>query len=141
MAASCCWPETDGTLYPQSLKTGRISCISFFGKLFEQRGVEGLTSFDMGGSAGFLSTAQEGDGSAWRHHEGGEWAFPPHAGGERLDVSARAPDRNKEALPPAAGHPSGARHRPEGADASHNGKTFGAQAILLSGTGHQFLHP
>src|ERR1700704_7208790 len=27
--------------------------------LFEQRGIEGLTSFDMGGSAGFLSTAQE----------------------------------------------------------------------------------
>ena len=30
-------------------------------KLFEQRGIEGLTSFDMGGSAGFLSAAQEGD--------------------------------------------------------------------------------
>jgi transposase len=28
-------------------------------KLFEQRGIEGLTSFDMGGSAGFLSAAQE----------------------------------------------------------------------------------
>src|SRR6202451_4848737 len=28
-------------------------------KLFEQRGIDGLTSFDMGGSAGFLSTAQE----------------------------------------------------------------------------------
>jgi transposase len=28
-------------------------------KLFEQRGIEGLTSFDMGGSAGFLTTAQE----------------------------------------------------------------------------------
>jgi transposase len=28
-------------------------------KLFEQRGVEGLTSFDMGGSASFLSAAQE----------------------------------------------------------------------------------
>src|SRR6202047_2516766 len=28
-------------------------------KLFEQRGIEGLTSFDMGGSAGFLSVAQE----------------------------------------------------------------------------------
>ena len=28
-------------------------------KLFEQRGFEGLTSFDMGGSAGFLSAAQE----------------------------------------------------------------------------------
>src|SRR6202047_898743 len=28
-------------------------------KLFEQRGIEGLTSFDMGGSAGFLSTGQE----------------------------------------------------------------------------------
>src|SRR6201998_3109042 len=28
-------------------------------KLFEQRGIEGLTSFDLGGSAGFLSAAQE----------------------------------------------------------------------------------
>jgi transposase len=28
-------------------------------RLFEQRGIEGLTSFDMGGSAGFLSSAQE----------------------------------------------------------------------------------
>jgi transposase len=28
-------------------------------KLFEQCGIEGLTGFDMGGSAGFLSTAQE----------------------------------------------------------------------------------
>jgi transposase len=28
-------------------------------KLFEQRGIEGLSGFDMGGSAGFLSTAQE----------------------------------------------------------------------------------
>ena len=28
-------------------------------KLFEQRGIEGLTSFDIGGSAGFLSAAQE----------------------------------------------------------------------------------
>jgi transposase len=28
-------------------------------KLFEQRGIEGLTSFDMGGSAAFLSAAQE----------------------------------------------------------------------------------
>src|SRR5260370_17211609 len=28
-------------------------------KLFEQRGMEGLTSFDMGGSASFLSAAQE----------------------------------------------------------------------------------
>jgi transposase len=28
-------------------------------KVFEQRGIEGLTSFDMGGSAGFLSAAQE----------------------------------------------------------------------------------
>jgi transposase len=28
-------------------------------KLFEQRGIEGLTSFEMGGSAGFLSAAQE----------------------------------------------------------------------------------
>jgi transposase len=28
-------------------------------KLFEQRGIEGLTSFDMGGSTGFLSPAQE----------------------------------------------------------------------------------
>src|ERR1700741_5476782 len=28
-------------------------------KLFEQRGIEGLTSFDVGGSAGFLSAVQE----------------------------------------------------------------------------------
>jgi hypothetical protein len=28
-------------------------------KLLEQRGIEGLTSFDMGGSTGFLSTTQE----------------------------------------------------------------------------------
>ena len=28
-------------------------------KLFEQRGIEGLTSFDMGGSASFLSAVQE----------------------------------------------------------------------------------
>jgi transposase len=28
-------------------------------KLYEQRGIEGLSSFDMGGSAGFLSAAQE----------------------------------------------------------------------------------
>ena len=28
-------------------------------KLFEQRGIEGLTSFDLGGSAGFLTSAQE----------------------------------------------------------------------------------
>ena len=32
-----------------------------WGKLFEQRGIEGLTSFDMGGSTGFLSAAQEDD--------------------------------------------------------------------------------
>jgi len=36
-----------------------------WGKLFEQRGIEGLTSFDMGGSAGFLSAAQEDDLKAW----------------------------------------------------------------------------
>ena len=34
-------------------------------KLFEQRGIEGLTSFDMGGSAGLLSAAQEEDLRAW----------------------------------------------------------------------------
>ena len=28
-------------------------------KLFEQRGIEGLTSFDVGGSASFLSAVQE----------------------------------------------------------------------------------
>src|ERR1700741_2018954 len=28
-------------------------------KLFEERGIEGLTSFDVGGSASFLSAAQE----------------------------------------------------------------------------------
>jgi len=34
-------------------------------KLFEQRGIEGLTSFDMGGSASFLSDAQEDDLKTW----------------------------------------------------------------------------
>jgi transposase len=34
-------------------------------KLFEQRGIEGLTSFDMGGSAGLLSAAQEDELKAW----------------------------------------------------------------------------
>ena len=34
-------------------------------KLFEQHGIEGLTSFDMGGSAGFLSAAQEDSLKAW----------------------------------------------------------------------------
>ena len=34
-------------------------------KLFEQRGIEGLTSFDMGGSAGLLSATQEDDLRAW----------------------------------------------------------------------------
>jgi transposase len=36
-----------------------------WGKLFEQRGIEGLISFDMGGSAGFLSAAQEDALKAW----------------------------------------------------------------------------
>ena len=34
-------------------------------KLFEQRGIEGLTSFDVGGSASFLSAAQEDALKAW----------------------------------------------------------------------------
>src|ERR1035441_2428731 len=34
-------------------------------KLFEQRGIEGLTSFDRGGSASFLSAAQEDALKAW----------------------------------------------------------------------------
>lgn len=34
-------------------------------KLFEQRRIEGLTSFDMGGSASFLSAAQEDELKAW----------------------------------------------------------------------------
>jgi transposase len=34
-------------------------------KLFEQRGIEGLTSFDMGGSSGYLSGAQEDALKAW----------------------------------------------------------------------------
>jgi len=34
-------------------------------KLFEQRGIEGLTRFDMGGSAGLLSAAQEDELKAW----------------------------------------------------------------------------
>ncbi|MGB6325166.1 MAG: winged helix-turn-helix domain-containing protein, partial [Methylocella sp.] len=34
-------------------------------KLFEQRGIEGLTSFDAGGSASYLSVKQEDDLKAW----------------------------------------------------------------------------
>jgi transposase len=34
-------------------------------KLFEQRGIEGLTSFDVGGSVGFLSVVQEDDLKTW----------------------------------------------------------------------------
>jgi transposase len=34
-------------------------------KLFEQRGIEGVTSFDVGGSASYLSVAQENDLKAW----------------------------------------------------------------------------
>jgi transposase len=34
-------------------------------KLYEQRGIEGLTSFDMGGGASFLSAAQEDELKAW----------------------------------------------------------------------------
>jgi transposase len=34
-------------------------------KLFEQRGVEGLTSFDVGGSASYLTANQEDDLKAW----------------------------------------------------------------------------
>jgi transposase len=34
-------------------------------KLFEQRGIEGLTSFDVGGSASYLSASQEGALKAW----------------------------------------------------------------------------
>jgi transposase len=34
-------------------------------KLFEERGIEGLTSFDVGGSASFLSGAQEDELKAW----------------------------------------------------------------------------
>ena len=34
-------------------------------KLFEQRGIEGLTSFDAGGSASYLSAQQEDDLKAW----------------------------------------------------------------------------
>jgi transposase len=34
-------------------------------KLFEQRGVEGITSFDVGGSASYLSAKQEDDLKAW----------------------------------------------------------------------------
>ena len=34
-------------------------------KLFEQRGIEGITSFDMGGSASYLSVQQEDDLKAW----------------------------------------------------------------------------
>jgi hypothetical protein len=34
-------------------------------KLFEQRGIEGLTSFDVGGSASYLTAKQEIDLTAW----------------------------------------------------------------------------
>jgi transposase len=34
-------------------------------KLFEQRGIEGITSFDVGGSASYLSVQQEDDLKAW----------------------------------------------------------------------------
>jgi transposase len=34
-------------------------------KLFEQRGIEGLTSFDVGGSASYLTVKQEDDLKAW----------------------------------------------------------------------------
>jgi transposase len=34
-------------------------------KFLEQRGIEGLTSFDMGGGESFLSAAQEGDLKTW----------------------------------------------------------------------------
>jgi transposase len=34
-------------------------------KLFEQRGIEGLTSFDVGGSASYLTARQEDDLKAW----------------------------------------------------------------------------
>lgn len=34
-------------------------------KLFEQRGIEGITSFDAGGSASYLSVKQENDLKAW----------------------------------------------------------------------------
>ena len=34
-------------------------------KLFEQRGIEGITSFDVGGSASYLSVKQEDDLKAW----------------------------------------------------------------------------
>jgi len=34
-------------------------------KLFKQRGIEGLTSFDVGGSASYLSASQEDDLKAW----------------------------------------------------------------------------
>ena len=34
-------------------------------KLFEQRGIEGITSFDVGGSASYFSVKQEDDLKAW----------------------------------------------------------------------------
>ena len=35
-------------------------------KLFEQRGIEGLASFDVGGSASYLTAKQEDDLKTWR---------------------------------------------------------------------------
>jgi transposase len=34
-------------------------------RLFEQRGIEGVTSFDVGGSASYLTATQEDDLKAW----------------------------------------------------------------------------
>ena len=39
--------------------------ISGWRKLFEQRGVEGITGFDVGGSASYLGVKQEDDLKAW----------------------------------------------------------------------------
>src|SRR5271165_754875 len=49
-------------------------------KLFEQRGIEGLTSFDIGGSASFLNVAQELALKAFRQRD----AAALDAAGRRL---------------------------------------------------------
>ena len=46
----CCW-TTDGAVGTSPLRCFSTTTLCNWRKLFEQRGIEGLTSFDMGGSA------------------------------------------------------------------------------------------
>ena len=80
-------------------------------ELFEQGGIEGLTSFDMGGSAGFMSAAQEDNLKAWV------------AASCRVDAPGRGLDRagiwprlrkplgtDRAAAPPGSGVSQAERH-------------------------------